>query len=311
MVKKVLVIMGGLSEEREVSLNSGRGVYEALMEKGYDAVTLDLSRDNLGKISEIAPDVVFIALHGRYGEDGTVQGLLDLLGIPYTGSGVAASAICMDKIITKKLLIYEGFPTPDFVVLKRNSFMKDNLVLGSIIKRFGLPVVVKPATQGSSIGTYIVKEDNALLDAIQKAFELDREVLVEKFIEGDLLTVAVLGNDHPRVLPVIEIVSHNDFYDYESKYTPGMCEHIIPARISDELNQRIEGIAADCYQAMGCRGTARIDFMVDKEGNPYILEVNTIPGMTGMSLVPDAARAVGISYADLVEVLVNLALGQE
>lgn len=310
-MKKVLVIMGGLSSEREVSISSGQGVYEALLEKGYDAVTLDLSRDNLDKIGEIAPDVVFIALHGRYGEDGTVQGLLDLLGIPYTGSGVATSAICMDKIITKKLLIYEGFPTPEFVILKKNSFRDNGTLISSLVKKFGLPVVVKSSTQGSSIGTYIVKEENALMDSIQKAFELDREVLVEKFIEGDLLTVAVLGNENPRVLPIIEIVSSNEFYDYESKYTPGMCEHIIPARISDELSKKIEAIAADCYQALGCRGTARIDFMVDKNSNPYILEVNTIPGMTGMSLVPDAARAVGISYADLVEMLINLALEQD
>lgn len=310
-MKKVLVIMGGLSSEREVSISSGQGVYEALLEKGYDAVALDLSRDNLDKIGEIAPDVVFIALHGRYGEDGTVQGLLDLLGIPYTGSGVATSAICMDKIITKKLLIYEGFPTPEFDVLKKNSFNNNGSIISSLINKFGLPVVVKSSTQGSSIGTYIVKEENALMDSIQKAFELDREVLVEKFIEGDLLTVAVLGNEYPRVLPIIEIVSSNEFYDYESKYTPGMCEHIIPARISDELSQKIEVIAADCYQALGCRGTARIDFMVDKNNNPYILEVNTIPGMTGMSLVPDAARAVGISYADLVEMLINLALEQD
>lgn len=303
--------MGGLSEERKVSLNSGQGVYQALLEKGYDAVTLDLNRGNLGVISDIAPDVVFIALHGLFGEDGTVQGYLDLLGIPYTGSGVAASAICMNKIITKKLLIYEGFPTADFIVLQRSSFSRDNLVLGSLINKFGLPMVVKAATQGSSIGTYIVKDEAMLLDSIEKAFEFDHEVLVEKFIDGDLLTVAVLGNNNPRVLPIIEIVSSNDFYDYESKYTPGMCEHIIPARINPELGQRIETIAADCYKAMGCRGTARIDFMVDKAGNPYILEVNTIPGLTGMSLVPDAAKAVGISYADLIDTLVNLALEKE
>jgi len=311
LLKKVLVLMGGLSEEREVSLNSGRGVYEALLEKGYDAIPLDIGRDNLNKISEIAPDVVFIVLHGRYGEDGTVQGLLDIMGIPYTGSGVATSAICMDKVLTKKLLIYEGFPTADFVVLKRSSFAPDSQVLNSIISKFGLPVVVKAATQGSSIGTYIVKEEDALLEAIKNAFELDNQVLVEKFIDGDLLTVAVLGNENPKVLPIIEIVSQNDFYDYESKYTPGMCEHIIPARISSELSQKIEGIAADCYKAMECRGTARIDFMVDRAGSPYILEINTIPGMTGMSLVPDAAKAVGISYGDLVDTLVNLALDKE
>ncbi|MGE5389837.1 MAG: D-alanine--D-alanine ligase [Deltaproteobacteria bacterium] len=310
-MKKVLVLMGGLSEEREVSLKSGQGVYDALLEKGYEAVTLDLSRDNLGQIGEIAPDVVFIALHGRYGEDGTVQGLLDILGIPYTGSGVAASAICMDKIITKKLLIYEGYPTADFTILNRSTFKDSQEAVNDLLDRYGLPVVVKAATQGSSIGTYIIKERDALLDSIKQAFEFCPQVLVERFIDGDLLTVAVLGNENPRVLPVIEIVSKNDFYDYESKYTPGMCEHIIPARISKEVNDKVEAIAAGCYMALGCRGTARIDFIVDREGNPFILEVNTIPGMTGMSLVPDAARAVGISYAELVDILVKLALENE
>ncbi|NLW92189.1 MAG: D-alanine--D-alanine ligase [Syntrophomonadaceae bacterium] len=308
MVKKVLVLMGGMSEEREVSLKSGQGVYEALLKKGYQAVTLDLARDNLGQIGEIAPDVVFIALHGRYGEDGTVQGLLDIMGIPYTGSGVATSAICMDKIITKKLLIYEGYPTADFTVLSRSSCQDSPEIIDDLLHQYGLPIVVKAATQGSSIGTYIVTEQGALLDAINQAFDLCPQVLVERFIDGDLLTVAVLGNENPKVLPVIEIVSKNDFYDYESKYTPGMCEHIIPARISPEVNKKVENIAAGCYQALGCRGTARIDFIVDKNGNPYILEVNTIPGMTGMSLVPDAARAVGISYEDLVETLIKLAI---
>jgi len=303
--------MGGLSEEREVSLKSGQGVYEALLEKGYEAVALDLGRDNISQISEIAPDVVFIALHGRYGEDGTVQGLLDILGIPYTGSGVAASAICMDKILTKKLLIYEGFPTAEFVVLDGNSFVFDGDRLQSFVSKVGFPVVVKAPTQGSSIGTYIVKEDAALMDSITQVFDLGPQVLIERFIDGDLLTVAVLGNIDPWVLPVIEIVSKNDFYDYESKYTPGMCEHIIPARISPEVNEKVQNIASACYKALGCRGTARIDFIVDSEGNPYILEVNTIPGMTGMSLVPDAARAVGITYADLVETLVKLALEED
>jgi len=310
-MKKVLVLMGGMSEEREVSLNSGKGVYEALLEKGYAAEALDLGRDNLGKIAEINPDVVFIALHGRYGEDGTVQGMLDLMGIPYTGSGVAASAVCMDKVLTKKLLIHDAFPTAEFVVLDSSSFVFQPDILQSFIGKFGFPVVVKAPTQGSSIGTYIVKEETGLKDAIDLTFELGSQVLVERFIDGDLLTVAVVGNQDVRVLPVIEIVSQNDFYDYESKYTPGMCEHIIPARISDEVREKVENIAAGCYKSLGCRGTARIDFIVDRQGKPYILEVNTIPGMTGMSLVPDAAKAVGISYADLVDMLVKLALEEE
>lgn len=307
-MSKVLVLMGGTSEEREVSLKSGNNVYKALKQKGFEADIIDLNRDNLNQIADIAPDVVFIALHGKNGEDGTVQGYLDLLGIPYTGSGVAASAICMNKILTKKLLSYEGLPTPDYIIMRKKTFDQAAFVVRSLVQKFGLPMVVKAATQGSSIGTYIVNKEDEILPAIEAAFKYDQDVLIEKFIDGTLLTASVLGNDSPCVLPLIEITSNNEFYDYESKYTPGMCEHIIPARVSGELQQKIARISEEAYKSVGCRGFARIDFMVDKNDQPYILEINTIPGMTDMSLVPDAARAVGIFYEDLIEKLVNLAL---
>lgn len=307
-MNKVLVLMGGTSEEREVSLNSGQNVCRALEQKGFQVEALDFKRDNLNRIADIAPDVVFIALHGRNGEDGTVQGYLDLLGIPYTGSGVAASAICMNKIITKKLLSYEGLPTPDFIIMKKKTFDRAAFVVRSLVKKFGLPMVIKAATQGSSIGTYIVKKEGDILPAIEAAFQYDQDVLIEKYIDGTLLTVSVLGNENPCVLPIIEITSSNEFYDYESKYTPGMCEHLIPARINEDLQNTIMRISEEAYKSVACRGFARIDFMVDHKGRPYILEINTIPGLTDMSLVPDAARAVGISYEDLIEHLVSLAL---
>nr|WP_242848883.1 ATP-grasp domain-containing protein [Syntrophomonas palmitatica] len=195
---RVLVLLGGTSEEREVSLKSGEGVYQALLRKGFEAEKLDLAENKLSEIERISPDVVFIALHGKNGEDGTVQGYLELLGIPYTGSGVACSAICMNKIISKKMFIYEGLPTPDFVILSKKAFTRDGLVLKSLIEKFGLPLVVKPATQGSSIGTHIVKLESGLQEAVEDAFRLDNEILVEKFIDGDLLTVAVIGNDELR-----------------------------------------------------------------------------------------------------------------
>lgn len=307
-MSKVLVLMGGTSEEREVSLNSGNNVYKALEQKGFQVEALDLSKDNLGRIADIAPDVVFIALHGKNGEDGTVQGYLDLLGIPYTGSGVATSAICMNKILTKKLLSYEGLPTPDFIIMKKKTFDQAAFVVRSLVQKFGLPMVVKAATQGSSIGTYIVKKEDEILPAIEAAFQYDQDVLIEKYIDGILLTVSVLGNENPCILPIIEITSNNEFYDYESKYTPGMCEHLIPARINEDLQNKIARISEETYKSLACRGFARIDFMVDRKGQPYILEINTIPGLTNMSLVPDAARAVGISYEDLIERLVKLAL---
>ena len=307
-MNRVLVLMGGTSEEREISLQSGVNVCTALQKKGYQVESLDLNKDTLNEIADIAPDVVFIALHGKKGEDGTVQGYLDLLGIPYTGSGATSSAICMNKIITKKLLSYEGLPTPDFIIMKKNTFDRACFVVRSLVQKFGLAMVVKAATQGSSIGTYIVKKEGEILPAIEAAFQYDDDVLVEKYIEGTLLTASLLGNDNPCVLPIIEITSSNEFYDYESKYTPGMCEHIVPARISLELQDKITRISEEAYKSLACKGFARIDFMLDRQGQPYILEINTIPGLTNMSLVPDAARAVGISYEDLIKRLLELAM---
>ncbi len=304
----VLVLMGGLSEEREVSLRSGAGVYDALKKVGYQARTLDLSRENLGKIKDISPDVVFIALHGKYGEDGTVQGYLDILGIPYTGSGVETSAICMNKGTTKKVFRYEGIPTADFVIINKYKYRRNQPNVNEIVSELGLPLVVKAATQGSSIGVYIVKTPEELESAIEEAFKYDQEVVIEKFVEGPQLTVSIIGNEDPQVLPIIEITAANEFYDYEAKYTPGMCEHIIPARVSESVYNKVLEISKKVYTSFKCRGYARVDFMIDKDENPYVLEINTIPGMTAMSLVPDAARAAGISYEELVDRIVCLAL---
>ena len=191
--------------------------------------------------------------------------------------------------------------------MKKNTFDRACFVVRSLVQKFGLPMVVKLLLQGSSIGTYKLKEEE-ILPAIEAAFQYDDDVLVEKYIDGTLLTASILGNDNPCVLPIIEITSSNEFYDYESKYTPGMCEHIVPARISQELQDKITRISEEAYKSLSCRGCARIDFMLDQKGQPYILEINTIPGLTDMSLVPDAARAVGLSYEDLIECLLELAI---
>ena len=307
-MKKVLVLMGGTSEEREVSLNSGKAVYEGLKEAGYEVYTLDFKPETMHRILDHSPDVVFITLHGKNGEDGTVQGYLELLGIPYTGSGVLASAICMNKIITKKLLLYEELPTADFQVIKKTLFHKDSFDPSQLIEKYGLPLVIKPPTQGSSVGTSIVRKGVDILPALELAFSLDEEVLVERFIPGTELTVTVLGNDNLKVLPVIEIVAKNEYYDFESKYTPGMSEHIIPARIGESERKKAEAISCKAYEAVGCRGYARIDLIVDQEGSPYILEINTLPGMTGTSLVPDAAKAAGIKFPELLDLFVKMAL---
>jgi len=304
----VLVLMGGLSEEREVSLRSGAGVCDALNKNGYHVDTLDLSRDNLWKIKEINPNAVFIALHGKYGEDGTVQGFLDILGIPYTGSGAETSAICMNKGTTKKIFNYEGIPTADFEIVNKYNYRKNKPDLSKIIERLGLPLVVKAATQGSSIGVYIAKNIADLESYIEEAFAYDDEVVIEEFINGPQLTVAIVGNEEPQILPAIEITAANEFYDYEAKYTPGMCDHIIPARISDSVMKKVNEISEKVYTSFKCRGYVRVDFMLDEDENLYVLEINTIPGMTAMSLVPDAARAAGISYEELVDRIIKLAL---
>jgi D-alanine-D-alanine ligase len=303
---KVVVIMGGDSSEREVSLRSGQAVFNALKSKGYDVETLDINADSAYELKQIKPDVAFLALHGKKGEDGTVQGMLEILGIPYTGPGVSCSAICMDKVLTKKMLSYENIPTADFAILTKSS-INENEIAKELIEKIGLPMVIKASTQGSSIGTYIVRQEDDILPSIQKALDYDKEILIEKFIDGIEITASIIGNDDPLVLPLIEITSENEFYDFESKYTPGMCHHIIPARIIAEIEEKVNIISKKVYTNLGCRGFSRVDLIIDKNGNPYVLEVNTIPGMTEMSLVPDAARAVGINFADLVEKIVELA----
>lgn len=305
--KKILVLMGGISEEREVSLRSGKAVWDALLALNYDAQAIDFNSSTIKDIIDYNPDLVFIALHGKHGEDGTVQGLLESLQIPYTGSGVATSAICIDKVLSKRIFDSEGISTAAFRIIDRQELNAPDALRDHLISAIGLPMVVKAATQGSSIGTYIIKAENAILPAVENAFRYSRDVLVEKFIDGQEVTVAVIGNNDPQVLPLIEITSANEFYDYESKYTEGMCEHIIPARIGEQGVAQITRISKQVYKLMGCQGFARIDFMLDKNIQPYVLEVNTIPGMTEMSLVPDAARAAGINFNELVEIIVKLA----
>ena len=305
---RILVIMGGFSEEREVSLRSGTAVLNALLKLGYEAKALDLKTCSVQDIIDYKANLVFIGLHGKDGEDGTIQGLLEILGMHYTGSDVASSAIGMNKVLTKKLLCFEGIPTAPFTIIKRNELNSLETEVITLLEDIGLPMVIKAATQGSSIGTYIVHEEKDILKSIQAAFAYGPEVLVEKFIDGTEVTSTVVGNDTLEVWPLIEITSANEFYDYESKYTPGMCNHIIPARIPEDLQKNIANLSKQVYRAIGCRGYSRVDFIIDKKGNPFVLEINTLPGMTEMSLVPDAARAAGISFEELVDKIVKLGL---
>jgi D-alanine-D-alanine ligase len=280
-------------------------VAAALENAGHTVVRIDSAQDGFIEQLRVGEfDVAFVCLHGRLGEDGTIQGLLEILGLPYVGSGVLASALAMDKVMSKRVFVHEGLETPAFAVLHAG----EPLDLPAITDALGGRVVVKPASEGSSVGMSIVHEPSELPAAVEKAFMHDQAVIVEAFVAGVELTVGVLGNDDAIALPTLEVVPEHEFYDYESKYTPGMSAHIIPARVSEGAREACQAVAVAAHRTLGCRGMSRADFIVDDAGTPYLLEVNTIPGMTRTSLLPDAARAAGIEFPDLCERLVAFAL---
>ncbi|GEA15342.1 MAG: D-alanine-D-alanine ligase [Moorella sp. (in: firmicutes)] len=306
---KIAVLMGGPSSEREISLKSGAAVAAALEGLGHEVKKIDLDEEVVAKLKAFAPDVVFNALHGKPGEDGSVQGLLEILGIPYTGSRVLASAITMDKIMTKRILRQAGLPTPDFLNWTAAQYASGcEEVKKRILKDLGLPVVIKAPTQGSTIGTFIVREEGELATAIEGALKYDPCFMAEAFLPGPEITAAVLGNSDPLVLPLIEIVSHTGFYDYTAKYTPGLSDHIIPPRLPEAVLAAAASLARQAYILLGCRGFARVDMIVAGGQSPQVIEVNSVPGMTATSLVPDAARAAGLDFPTLVQKIVELAL---
>lgn len=313
MQRKIAVLLGGKSAEREISLKTGEAVYQALIDLGYAAKKIDAAGPVISQLEDYQPDVVFIALHGKFGEDGTIQGVVETLGYPYTGCGVLASALAMDKIYTKKILTYDGIPTAKFLTVTPSDISEDDLPnLFSKIKEYiGFPLVVKAPTQGSTIGIYFISKEEELLEGIKNAFTYDPVIMIEKFIVGTEVTVSVLGNNKPFALPSLEIISKTGRYDYEAKYTKGLSEHIIPARIPKETDLLISELAVKTYKTIGCRGFARVDFIIDENQQPFVLEINTIPGMTETSLLPDAARAIGIEFPQLVEKIINFALGIE
>ncbi len=306
--EKVLVLMGGISTEREISLKSGTAVAKALIEAGYSVETLDVQPNNLDEIRKTNPDVVYLTTHGKGGEDGCIQGMLEWMGIPYTGPGVTASAVCMDKALTKKILIQSGIPTPKSVEYSVEECANREKIKNELIEKLGMPMVLKSPCQGSSIGVVIVRDESSVLDAIDEVFKYGDILLGEQFISGVEISVPVMGNKELEVYPIIEIVPTSEFYDFESKYTPGMSQHIIPARISDKAAEKVNKYAAEAYKKTGCRGVSRIDFIVDENGEPYVIEINTLPGMTETSLVPDSARHMGIEFPQLVDKIVRLAL---
>jgi D-alanine-D-alanine ligase len=298
---KVAVLLGGKSAEREVSLKSGGMVLAALRRRGVEAHPFDPAERGLEELAKHKFERAFIALHGRFGEDGTVQGVLEWLGIPYTGSGVLASALAMDKLRTKRIWQAEKLPTPPYALLERDSDLR------AVAKRLGVPLMVKPASEGSSIGMSKVKSVAALDEAYALAANYDRVVIAEKFVEGIELTVGILGE---RVLPIIKLETPREFYDYQAKYVADDTRYIIPSGLAAKKERDLQALCLKAFRTLGCAGWGRVDLMLDRRGRPQLLEVNTSPGMTDHSLVPMAARAVGVSYEDLcLEILKGAHVG--
>ena len=302
----VALLAGGISSEREVSLHSGEQVYEALDKNKYSILKYDPKTDLVRLMQDASRiDIAMIILHGPYGEDGTVQGLLDLLKIPYQGSGVLGSALAMNKVVTKQLYERAGLPVPPYVVYERN----DTVGEAECVSQIGLPLVVKPAAAGSSVGMTIVKSAADLQRAIGKAREHDSVILIESYIDGTELTGGVIGNNQLEALPLIEIIPDKsyDFFDYEAKYTAGATQEICPARINEKLTRQAQNYAKIAHRALFCRGYSRTDMILQGD-EIYVLETNTIPGMTATSLFPQAAQKAGMSFSQVLDKLIELGL---
>ncbi|HAJ94919.1 MAG TPA: D-alanine--D-alanine ligase [Actinobacteria bacterium] len=299
------VLAGGISSEREISIKTGKNIFDSLKRSGYSVRFIDL-KDN-GSIDEIKKiDIAFLALHGKYGEDGTVQGLLELLKIPYTGSGILSSALVMDKILSKKIMIMENIPTPDYIEIDLSSSGITDRLDTDIRKIVSYPVVVKPNAEGSTIGISRIKSASRLIEGIKKAALYDRRILIEKYIDGRELTVGIIGMN-PVALPVIEIRPRSGFFDYEAKYTKNMTEYIIPPEMKTSLYKEIQETSLICHKMFSCCGLSRVDFILDSNNTPYVLEVNTMPGMTSTSLVPMAAGEADIEFDHLIEIILDSA----
>lgn len=296
---KIGVLCGGLSREREVSLRSGENVFRALKQLGLQAVKIDAGPDCGERLKEEGVTLAYIAMHGKYGEDGCIQGLLEMMKIPYTGSGVLASAIGMNKVTTKRILLAEQIPTPAFLLIREG---EEHTGCRQAEEAIGFPLVVKPVEEGSSISISIVKDRASLLQAVQDIVAQYREVFVEKYVDGVEVTTGILEEGGvPQPLPVLELVPVNEFYDYDAKYTAGKTEFILPARLEPEVYREVQETAVRVHRAVGCRGLSRVDAIIDREGRVWTIEINTLPGMTATSDLPAQAKEAGISFDELVK----------
>jgi D-alanine-D-alanine ligase len=306
-MSRVAVLAGGSSFERQVSLRSGARVEDALERLGHDVIAIDAGQDLIRRLRDERPDVAFVAMHGRDGEDGTVQELLEILGVPYTGSGVPACVRAMDKVLTKHLLLEHDVPTPEFFAFNQTAFRELGAAdaLPAIEERLAFPIVVKPSSQGSALGIKFARSAADVPGALVSAFSYDAKVLLERFVDGRDLAVSVLdGPEGPVALPVVEAVptgdAEGDFYDFQARYEIGRTEFTCPAELSDEVAERAHELALQTYELLGCYGFARVDLMLDGAGDLFVLEANPIPGLTETSLLPQAAEAAGIGFDELV-----------
>ncbi len=307
--KRIGVLMGGFSSEREISIRSGLAIYQSLQELGYNSVLIDVGKDIVNVLKKEKVRFVFLALHGGIGENGAIQGLLEVLRIPYTGSGVLASALTIDKEVSKKIFLYHGLSVAQFIVINRDTAKRRRPPFSdSPIPPFELPWVVKPAAEGSSVGVCLVKEEAGLIPAMEKAFSFGQRVLVEKFIDGKEVHIGILGD---RVLGGVEVRPSLEFYNYEAKYTSGLTEYIIPPEIEEAIYEKAKDAALKAHMSLGCSGASRVDLRIDDNGTPYILEVNTLPGMTITSLLPKIAQSAGLGFKDLIEEIIRLALKEK
>jgi D-alanine-D-alanine ligase len=311
MKPKIVVLMGGRSLERSVSLKSGHRVERALKDRGYPVSMLDVDRSMVPDLLADKPELVYIALHGKDGEDGTIQELMEIMGIPYTGPGPLASMIGFNKVLSKELFRDAGIPTPRYFTVSASTLedMGASGLLPQAWEKLGGPVVVKPAAQGSALGVRIVERYEDLGAALVAALGYDDRVLLEEYIRGREIALSVLGDDEPEVLPAVEVVPESGFFDFDARYTPGRTEYFVPARISDELAAEAARLATETHRLLRCKGLSRVDMIVGEDNVPYVLELNISPGMTETSLLPLAAEAAGMSFGDLVERLVGIALG--
>lgn len=303
---RVALLAGGTSGEREISLASGAGAKKALEQAGFPVTQLDPAfQADLAALIDGGYDVAFLCTHGRGGEDGTLQGFLETIGLPYTGSDVRASAMAMHKGVAKLAYQDAGIRTPDALTLRKG----EPYDLDDIISQVSDHCAVKAITEGSTLGLYIVEGRDALAQALVDVFDHDDQALIERFVAGREFTIAVLGSgDDARALPIIEIIPKNDFYDFESKYAPGGSQHICPAQLPDDVTETMQAMAIAAHNALGCSGVSRTDFILEEDGTPWVLETNTLPGMTETSLLPDAARAAGIPFPELCTMLIADAL---